>query len=127
MSFYYDGSGGNIIFNYNTISSIINYQFPPLLTISLSISEYIFPSYPTISGYVYGSITSRYTTISSSLYNLRTDDWLNDKISNRYASTFMKGFLSLSGNLSLIHGSIYCNENFNSIPVSYFNQLLHYH
>ena len=57
-SYYYDGSG-NLIFNYNTISSIINYNYPPYI----SISSYI----ATISDFF--DNTNQYNSISSTFFN----------------------------------------------------------
>jgi hypothetical protein len=98
MSFYYDGSG-SIIFNYDTISSLINYRYTPP-NYQLSVSGLILYEYQTISNYV-----NLYSTISAFIYKPITN-YFNDIVSNRIFSTFILGFISISGNLILNNENI---------------------
>jgi hypothetical protein len=125
FNFNYDGSG-NISFEYQTISSIINYKYQPPYVFP-TISGFIY-EYQTLSGFIPGSKTGQYiNTISSSFpqYNFPLNNWTNDQTSNGFISTFIKGFLSISGNIIFQNnGSINNCQSFNGIPTSYFNKLL---
>jgi hypothetical protein len=122
MSVIYDGSGN---LQFQTISSIINNYNPYNFT---STSGLIFGTYPTLSGFINGTLTTQYyNTISSTFvkYNLPINPWLIDNTSNRMLSIYLKGFLSISGNIIFQNGGSINNcSSFNGIASSYFNQLL---
>jgi hypothetical protein len=114
----YDISNG-LITTGLSISGIIIYTFT-----DISSSDLI-----SISGYISGGTSAvEYSSYTISSIILSSSIWAINSGWDRLLSTYIKGYLTISGgDINLLNGSIYVANTFNNIPVyNIYNNIYNY-